>query len=517
MPTLPPNPNLDQLRHQAKELLGAAKSGDPDATRRLQDVSERPSTLAVAQLAIAREYGFPSWVRLKEEVETRALDLAQKADAFCEASISGRPGRALRLLAETPELATFNLATAVILGDIDRVRELLGRDPSGATRVDPRTGWTALHAACASRWHQLEPARADALRAVAELLIAAGADPTATTERRVGWTPLRCVIASANSGPSNRAIVELLLAEGAVPNDHDLYLAGFAHDRRELLALLLDQVPDVRAIAEQALAAPVSNHDTAAARVLLEAGADPNRYRDDDGTPMPAVWAAIKGGCPNDFVELLLAHDADPNAPGLDGRTPYRLATTLARSDLTELLAGHGAGVQATPVDQFLYACLRADRAEARRLIDADPGLLAQLDENDRTTLIRAAETGNNDAVALMLELGFPLETRGENGATALHTAAYSGGADTVRLLLDRAADIEARDTTWDSTPLDWAIVGSGEHPATNPHADWVETVRTLLERGASVEGITASPDDPKPPSAEVAALFHAYTSTSPR
>ena len=285
MPTFPPNPNLDQLRHQAKELLRAAENGDPDATRRLQDVSERPSTLAVAQLAIARGYGFPSWARLKEEVEARALDLAQKADAFCEASISGRPGRALRLLAETPELAAYNFATAVILGDIDRVGELLGRDPSLATRVDPRTGWTALHAACASRWHQLEPARADALRSVAELLIAVGADPTSTTERRAGWTPLRCVIASASSGPSNRPIVELLLATGAVPNDHDLYLAGFAHDRRELLALLLDHVPDVRAITEQALAAPVSNHDTAAARVVLEAGADPTRYQTTTATP----------------------------------------------------------------------------------------------------------------------------------------------------------------------------------------------------------------------------------------
>src|SRR5579884_1266446 len=109
-----------------------------------------------------------------------------------------------------------------------------------------------------------------------------------------------------------------------------------------------------------------------------------------------------------------------------------------------------------------------------------------------------------------MLELGFPLETRGENGATALHTAAYNGGADTVGLLLERGANIEARDTTWDSTPLEWAIVGSGERPASNPHANWVETVRTLLERGASTDGITANLDDPKPPSGEVAALFHA-------
>src|SRR5439155_4178167 len=116
-----------------------------------------------------------------------------------------------------------------------------------------------------------------------------------------------------------------------------------------------------------------------------------------------------------------------------------------------------------------------------------------------------------------MLDLGFPLATRGKNGATALHTAAYSGAADTVRLLLDRAAGIEARDTAWECTPLDWAIVGSGEKPATNPHADWVETVRILVQRGVPIEGHTASLDDPKPPRAEVAALFHTYSSTSRR
>lgn len=52
----------------------------------------------------------PIWARLEEAVETRTLDLAQKADAFCEASIGGRPARALRLLAETPELATYDFA-----------------------------------------------------------------------------------------------------------------------------------------------------------------------------------------------------------------------------------------------------------------------------------------------------------------------------------------------------------------------------------------------------------------------
>jgi hypothetical protein len=69
-----------------------------------------------------------------------------------------------------------------------------------------------------------------------------------------------------------------------------------------------------------------------------------------------------------------------------------------------------------------------------------------------------------------MLDLGFPAGARvGDDGATALHSAAYSGSPGTVRVLLDCGADIEARDTTWDSTPLVWAMVGSGERPRASP------------------------------------------------
>ena len=67
---LPDRPNLDQLRHQARELQRAAAAGDPDATRRLQVVSLK-TTLSAAQLALAREYGFSSWTRLKAEVVRR--------------------------------------------------------------------------------------------------------------------------------------------------------------------------------------------------------------------------------------------------------------------------------------------------------------------------------------------------------------------------------------------------------------------------------------------------------------
>jgi ankyrin repeat protein len=439
-------------------------------------------------------------------------DLADRADAFCEASIRGNMGRAARILAETPAIATQSFAAAVVLGDAARVGDELRRDPSLATQPDPRTGWTALHAACASRWHQVEPARAEGLLAVARLLLDAGASPVAQrahwTGRATGWSPLRCVVASANSGPSNRLVVQLLLDRGAVPDDHDLYLAGFGHDRHELLPLLLAHVPNVREIAEQALAAPVGSDDAESARLLLDAGADPERYVDDDGRPTPVVSAALRIGCGAELVGLLLSHGADPNAAGPDARTPYRLAVAAGRTELAELLRRHGAEDDASDVDRFLSACRRADRTEAARLLDADPGLVDRLADDERASIFRAAESGDTAAVALMLDIGFSPETRSDEGATPLHSAAYAGSAEIVRLLLDRDADIDARDATWDSTPLDWAAVGSGERPTTNAAADWVETVRTLLDRGASTDGIGLDPDEPKAPSPEVAELL---------
>jgi uncharacterized protein DUF5990/uncharacterized protein DUF5655 len=70
MSSLPDRPDLAQLRRQARELQRAAAGGDPGARRRIQRVSAE-TTLSAAQLALAREYGFASWSRLKGEAERR--------------------------------------------------------------------------------------------------------------------------------------------------------------------------------------------------------------------------------------------------------------------------------------------------------------------------------------------------------------------------------------------------------------------------------------------------------------
>jgi hypothetical protein len=61
-------------------------------------------------------------------------------------------------------------------------------------------------------------------------------------------------------GVSYPAIVRVLLDRGAVPDDHDLYLACFGDDDHESLRLLLERMPNIAETT--ALAAPISTGDT---------------------------------------------------------------------------------------------------------------------------------------------------------------------------------------------------------------------------------------------------------------
>jgi hypothetical protein len=66
---VPVHPNLDQLRHQAKDLLRGVRDGSPDAVAEFtrnhpESVPPAGARLSDAQLALARAYGVTSWPRL---------------------------------------------------------------------------------------------------------------------------------------------------------------------------------------------------------------------------------------------------------------------------------------------------------------------------------------------------------------------------------------------------------------------------------------------------------------------
>ena len=93
MADFPAKPSLDHLRRQARDLLRAAQAGDSTAVGRIRAVSDA-LTLASAQLAVAREYGFASWTRLRDEVAARTASLAVRRKRSARpASVTARAGR----------------------------------------------------------------------------------------------------------------------------------------------------------------------------------------------------------------------------------------------------------------------------------------------------------------------------------------------------------------------------------------------------------------------------------------
>lgn len=96
---LPVRPNLEQLKHQAKDLLRAMRKGDEPALAELrkhhpgrtsQPIDPTKIRLADAQLVLARSYGLPGWARL---------------------------------------VTACHMTDAIWRGDVDAVRELVLKDP----------------------------------------------------------------------------------------------------------------------------------------------------------------------------------------------------------------------------------------------------------------------------------------------------------------------------------------------------------------------------------------------------
>jgi hypothetical protein len=80
----PVRPNLDQLKHQAKDLLHAIRQGDAASVAELRKhhpkaIDPAAVKLADAQLALARSYGLPNWPRLV--TACRMTDALWRGDA----------------------------------------------------------------------------------------------------------------------------------------------------------------------------------------------------------------------------------------------------------------------------------------------------------------------------------------------------------------------------------------------------------------------------------------------------
>ncbi len=220
---LPTRPNLEQFRKQAKALVKAVRSGNPEEIQRFKNNHPRvhmlrrkvregfltrehpaehfdaefrsvPSALADAQLVIAREYGFESWPKFKFHVEGLAHknSSVSKFESAADAVITGDIATLERLLRENPEL----------------IRER-------STRAHHSTLLHYVSANGVEDFRQKTPKNAVQ---VARLLLRAGAEVDAASDSYGGGSTALGLTASSihplRAGVQN-ALIELLLEAGA--------------------------------------------------------------------------------------------------------------------------------------------------------------------------------------------------------------------------------------------------------------------------------------------------------------
>lgn len=102
---LPDQPNLVQLRKQAKELLKSYRAGESVAIAEVERFERTPDpanfSLADAQRVLARAYGFSSWTKLKQHVDD------VNVETFCTAAESGDVAMVLKLAQARSELVNI--------------------------------------------------------------------------------------------------------------------------------------------------------------------------------------------------------------------------------------------------------------------------------------------------------------------------------------------------------------------------------------------------------------------------
>lgn len=463
---LPENANLEHLKGQAKSLLKSLQSGDPAALARVEGLpSQERYRLADAQLAVAREYGFESWPKLK------------------------------RHLVAYPERRT-ELFAHIRAGDRAGVQRLVEHDRYLIHSHDPNAfGATVLNAAVGR----------DDLGMI-DLLLELGADPNAKSD----WEPggFRPVEYGTDSA------VMHLLSKGATLTAHAAARMGFTEELRRIIdddpGCLFERGGDGRFPLHYAKTAEIVN-------ILLDAGAEiDSRDIDHEGTPLQtnitnravADRLVERGAKLDVFSAIVLGHDKelerlldeDPgslvrrvNEPGNPwipqaiGRhiyfyaigpvQPHQVATKQNNESAYRIL-----WERSSPALRLAMAGWRSDAEAAKRCVEENSGLVAGLKPADMLLLNTAAWERNLKAVQIFLELGWDPDVLNDENMTPTACAGFHGFDDVIAAILPYKPDLTIRNV-YGGTPLGATMHGSlhgwrrdGNHP---------RCVELLIEAGS--------------------------------
>ncbi|HKV98415.1 MAG TPA: ankyrin repeat domain-containing protein [Vicinamibacterales bacterium] len=506
---LPERPSLEQLRKQAKEHLDALRATDPSAT------------LAAAQYALAREYGFDSWPKLVHHVEflvpaTRPL---QPAELKSDQKLLWSPGRGTDVWA---------LIRACTTGDLEAVRALIAKDPSLArSHYEYRK----------PLYFAVRENRLDVVRFLLDhdsnpLDLWVDDDPLEIARDR-GYAEMEALLARTLETKFN-----------ASPKGEPVALALQQHDLKRMRELL-DEQPALIASGDKRSNQPIHwatmTRQLDAIDELLRRGADINAQRMDGARPIhvtngdyfyrgwrdvPQNWpvtpaqvmkhleargavidlpTACHTGNIDRVRELLRQDPSLANRTGehegyyLGAGTPLSNAAAAGRMDIVLLLLEHGADPnlpeeQFAPKGKALYSAVYHGHYEiAKLLLERGAFPNPPVESSGDALWVSREWRPDKRMEQLLLSYGAaPVEERREEDwptsahnwlrISRLHQAARKGDVREATKLLDAGADLTARDEHLRSTPLAWAA-----------KFGQLEMVKFLLERGAP----KSLPDDP--------------------
>ena len=429
---LPPRPNLEQLRNQAKSLLKGHRAAVPEAVARVREnhprwqdssdavLASARLTLADTQLVIANEYGFKNWPALKAHVLSQQANpsIHAKVRAFQDAAGRGDLPRLDALLGADPgllnETAGPGVRTALhhaVFGKSEAgVRFLLDRGADPNVRCEGDNAYP-LHFAAEK---QLFP--------IIRLLIEHRADPIGEGDYHelgvIGWATAWEYV------PANHEIVEYLLAHGA---RHNIFSAVATGDAAAIRQLVSKSPADLERRMDMA-----------------------NRRR------RPLHLAVIK----KQLRSLAALLDLGANAESLDEArfTALDQAGLIGETEMAQILLDRGAKVR-------LPAAFCLGRTpEIERLLRRDPDTLKP-GGRWGNLIMRASERASGAVVESLVQAGASVDVRDDPktsvdstfGYTPLHAAAFNGNLSAALVLLKHGANVRVREEKYHGTPAGWA------------------------------------------------------------
>jgi ankyrin repeat protein len=504
--SLPPRPSLEHLKNQAKELLRDARQGVADALARFPSrprprprsldapasenspVSHSPPSsdsrpdssipsgkssvtwkLADAQHVVAREYGFSNWAELRQHVDDLAIAAKSRDEqivVLTQCCLEGELSRAARMLARHPDLATSDIFTAAMVGELACVRELLDQDPTLVHRRGGPLDATPLVYACSSRFASPDHVREPQMRAVVIELLRHKAEPNSSYIHATLRSPLSALYGACGVN-GNVELTQRLLEAGANPDDNESLYHSVEHRNTECTELLLAQGATITGT--NAVHHAIACSNIPALQLFLQHGVNIDE-RIAAQQDMTLLQWAIECNQPRDVLELLVSRGADLRAKSRDGMTPFRRAVHCGHRAAVELLTQHGAAEPLSSPEEFVAACMMGDSTRAQQCVAAFPDIMPMIALHGRGLLYAAAWRGNLDAVTTMLEVGFDVAWTNHEQATALHAAAWNGYVQLVQRLLQHGAPLHGKDTQFHCTPLEWALHGSCNCPQRDDH-----------------------------------------------